>query len=489
MWIVRVRRSEKQLMTKIWGLGALLLSCGVGAMQFACSSGVDEGTGVVQNDHKMDDLIGSVPVNSKSLDGIGSLALIYNYNYPGGSAGYASTTQEFAGGPGAGGSNQGVGGNYPGVGGNYPGVGGNYPGVGGSGGYYPSFYPNCTGTLISKNSVLTSRSCAQMFEQTSYGYYTLQFAIGADPTQSSRRINVVDVEYAPALEGGTYPDIGVLHLAESVTNVATFPVSVMSDDMIGKPFAAVGFGNSDLTYRSGTRRAGSLTLHATSGLLYPLIFDSFDAFYDYVTSSGQWPIAYDSFSSGSGGASSGSAGSSARAGSGGGFDVAGAGGGFQSAGSGGWSSPGTAGGGGNDWYREYLQSVYDNTQLAPSEAYLGGALSDAQPCGADQGGPLVRKAQGQVRVFGVHSRNPFSGCEKGAVYARVTAEIKAFIDAAAQWTDPCNGLSTLGKCMGTNATRCSTVTEGKRRVVSFDCNLLNQVCVAPGTSEVTCTDK
>jgi len=115
-----------------------------------------------------------------------------------------------------------------------------------------------------------------------------------------------------------------------------------------------------------------------------------------------------------------------------------------------------------DWYRQYLQQQHDTTQLAPGEAYLGGTESDAQPCGADQGGPLVRKPQGAVRVFGVLSRTPLGGCAKGGVYAGITAETKAFIDAAVQWQDPCTGVSSAGTCAGSVATRCSTSGEGKR---------------------------
>jgi hypothetical protein len=225
-------------------------------------------------------------------------------------------------------------------------------------------------------------------------------------------------------------------------------------------------------------------------LLYPLIFDSFEAFYDYVVSSGQYPVGYDRVASGSGGASSADP-LPARGGAdvGGAFPSAGFGGAFPSAGSGGSIHSAGSGGGGNDWYRQYLQSVYDHTELLGGEAYLGGTANDAQPCGADAGGPIVRKAQGQVRVFGVFSRTPFSGCDKGAIYSGITTETKAFVDAAAQWQDPCAGLTTLGKCVGTSATRCSTNAEGKRRVVKFDCSLLNQVCVAPGNTEVACTDK
>jgi hypothetical protein len=343
--------------------------------------------------------------------------------------------------------------------------------------------------LISKSSVLTSRSCGQIFEQTFYGNSKLKFAIGADPAQASRRVDVVDVEYAPFLStsaGTFYPDIAVLHLGESINDVASFPVALLTDDLIGKPFAAVGFGNSDLRYQSGTRRAGSLTLQATSGQLYPLIFDSFEDFYAYATGHGYYPGTYAA--SGSGEGTTGGASSASTAGgppaAGGFFPTAGAAGATPSAGAG-------AGGGGgeNDWYRQYLQQQYDSTELAPAEAYLGGTDSDAQPCGADQGGPIVRKLQGQVRVFGVFSRTPLGGCEKGGVYASMTAETKAFVDQAAQWKDPCTNLTTNGKCVGTTATRCSTGNEGKRREVKFDCSLLNQVCVAPGNTEVTCTDK
>ncbi len=102
---------------------------------------------------------------------------------------------------------------------------------------------------------------------------------------------------------------------------------------------------------------------------------------------------------------------------------------------------------------------------------------------------MVRKLSGQVRVFGVFSHAPFYNCEKGGLYAGINAEAKAFIDAAAQWKDPCSGFTGPGKCVGTNATRCSTAAEGKRRLVKFDCSLLNQACIADGVSEVACTDK
>ncbi|HET7543627.1 MAG TPA: trypsin-like serine protease [Polyangiaceae bacterium] len=482
-------------MKKIWGVGALLLSCGVGLAQLACSAGKDEGIGPVGGAHKMDDLIGSVPVTSKSLDGIGSIGLVYDYSGYGGYGGYAGFVDA---GPSVGGSASAP----------VPARAGS-TGTAGSTSSQSPFYPQCTGTLISKNSVLTSRSCAQLFEQTQYyGYSSLKFVIGADATRSNRRIDVVDVEYAPAVSsngGSFYPDIAVLHLGESVSDVAAFPVALLTDDLIGKALAGVGFGNSDLRYQNGARRAGSLTLQATSGLLYPLLFGSFEDFYQYALSNGYYPGPYYAVD----GVATGTAGSAAGGfpgiggspsvppeGIGGAIPIpsAGTGGSFggspPSAGSAGiLVTAGFGGAGPNDWYRQYLQQQYDSVELGPGEAYLGGTNSDAQPCGADQGGPLVRKLQGQVRVFGVFSRTPLGSCDKGGVYAGIDTATQAFIDEAAQWVDPCAGFTGYGKCVGTTATRCSTVAEGKRRMVKFDCSLLNQVCVAPGISEVACTDK
>jgi len=426
----------------------------------------------------MEELIGGVPVNSASLDGIGSIGFAYGSGVGGGFSGASSAG----------------GGNAPATGGAF---GGAPPsaGAGGSGPSPSSFYAQCTGTLISKSSVLTSRSCGQLLEQSYYSG-TLKFAIGPDSTQPKRLVDVVDVEFAPADTSGggfTYPDIAVLHLGESVTDVTPFPVALLTDDLIGKQLASVGLGNNDLRYRFGTRRAGALTLRATSGLLYPAIFGSFDAFYQYEISGGYpyyppyggvggtsaLPVAIDAPLPAGGAIGVGGSGPTAGAG---GSPPGGGAAGFGAAGSGG------AAGGGGDWYREYLQQLYDNTALATGEAYLGGTDADAQPCGADVGGPIVRKLQNKVRVFGVFSRTPFRGCDKGGIYASITAATKAFIDAAAQWKDPCTGITANGACVGTTATRCSTVFEGKRRAVKLDCSLLNQVCVGGGTTEVACTD-
>ncbi len=465
-------------MKKIWGFGVVALWSGLGLTQLACSGGAQGSTEPEQVDPKMDELIGSVPVSSASLDGIGSIGYVYEFGAGGApssggapaggapaSGGFASGGFASSGAPplaaGAGGAGAGAGGASAGAGGACPGC-------------QTSFTALCTATLVSKNSVLTTRSCAAFFEQPYYYYQQrLKFAIGADSTQPKRLVDVVAVEYAPAsqVDGGS-PDIAVLHLGESVTDVAPFPVAPLTNDLIGKQLAGVGYGTSDLAYASGTRRAGAMTLRATSGPLYSAVFGSFDAFFDYVQNNGLFAYPPYGGSAGAGGGSAAGAGGGSAAGTG---AIAG--------------EAGSVEGGGDDWFRQYVQSQYDNTLLGAGESYFGGTDADAQPCNVDVGGPVVRKLQGKVRVFGVFSHTPFVNCTHGAVYASITSATKAFIDSAAQWKDPCTGLTSNGSCVGNVATRCSTFAEGTRRTVKFDCSLLDQACVGGGTTEVACTDK
>lgn len=450
-------------MKKIWGLGTLVVSCCVGLTQVACSGSGQSGGGGEQPEPRLDDLLGGVAVSSRSLDAVGALGIAYSYD-----GGFGSAGAPGAGAPSAGGASGAF---------SVAGAGGSTPGG--------SFSPSCTGTLISKNSVLTSRNCAWQFQSGYYGGRFV-FAMGANAYQPERIVDVVEVEFAPpAIDTSSgypvSPDLAVLHLAESITDVTPFKVALLGDDLLGKPLAVLGFGSSDLRYFSGgSRRAGALTLRSNGGLLYPLIFSDFEAFYQYSLNGG-----YPGYP-GAGGAV-GAAGAPSLP-----FDP----------GSGGQSSGGTAGalpiggsaptagsaGGGGDWYREYLLQQYNSVALEIGESYLGGTDSDAQPCGADQGGPLMRKQGGQVRVFGVFSRTPFGGCDKGAIAARITPAAKAFVDAAAQWTDPCGSTTANGQCTGNTAVRCSNQFEGKRRLVKFDCNLLAQVCVGGGFTEVACSD-
>jgi hypothetical protein len=311
------------------------------------------------------------------------------------------------------------------------------------------------------------------------------FAVGADPFASERHFEVVHVSYPAS------GDLAVVHLAEAVTGVTPFPLANLSANHVGQKFATLGYGSQTVPGNRGTRRAGALTLRGIEGRLYELAFGSFDEFFAFYSG---YP---------------GTGGAGGLGGYGGGYGGGGYGGsplpavdagtaGFAGAGgfpsedggsAGGWGgSAGSFGGsGGDDWIREQALQLYNGTLLEPTEAYAGGAEGDSQPCYGDEGGPLVRNVNGQVRLFGVMSRL-FVYCQRGAVYTRFTPELRDFVATALRWRDPCEGVSRLGHCVGAVAVRCTDRVEGERRVVRFDCNLLAQTCVSPPGSEVTCSD-
>jgi hypothetical protein len=335
--------------------------------------------------------------------------------------------------------------------------------------------------LIGPSAVLTSRSCASHFESgyyNPYGSSRFAFAVGADPYASGRHFEVVHISYPAS------GDLAVVHLAEAVTGVTPFPLAILGANHVGQKFATLGYGSQSAYGERSTRRAGALTLRGLEGRLYELAFGSFEEFFaDYSGYPGTGGVGGSGGFGGSGQSPPPPAVDAGTAG------FAGAGG-FPSEDGGGWGGGGwggSGGSGGEDWYREQALQLYNGTLLEPTEAYAGGAEGDAQPCHGDEGGPLARNVNGQVRLFGVMSRLVVY-CQRGAVYTRLTPELRDFVAEALRWRDPCEGVSRLGQCAGSVAVRCTDRAEGERRVVRFDCSLLAQTCVSPPGSEVTCSD-
>lgn len=456
-----------------WLMLCWVTSVGALAGAYGCSDG--PGDSPEQPDptpvDSVDALIGGVRVSSRSLDAVGALGFTYDYG-TGGTGGTGSfDAGPDSGGPQDAGSAMRANSTY------IDPDGGCYP----YGCYPPSFEPVCTGTLIGPTAVLTSRGCA------SYGggYYPIYpggrsrfvFAVGAEAAASERRIEVVHISYPPA------GDLAVVHLAEPVTGVNPFPLSNLNANHVGQKFAALGYGAQTQYGPRGTRRAGAVTLRGIEGRVYELAFGSFEAFFAYYAPH-PWPVPDGGFVD---------AGSPPPPPA---FD----GGGVEfDSGHPDFDSGPVPGDGGppdfdagfpdsGDWYREQLLAQYNETLLGPDEAYAGGAEGDAQPCHGDEGGPLARAVNGQVRVFGVMSRLPLYGCERGALYTRFTPELRQFVNEALRWQDPCDGATRLGHCEGSVAVRCAGPEEGERRAIRFDCGLLAQTCVSPPGSEVTCSD-
>ena len=87
---------------------------------------------------------------------------------------------------------------------------------------------------------------------------------------------------------------------------------------------------------------------------------------------------------------------------------------------------------------------------------------------------------------GIYSRDLV--CDFGAVYASFGPETVAFLEAARNWVDPCGGVTAKGSCDGDNATRCTTLAEGKRRLTVTDCSLFGQTCAVASDGTATCAD-
>ena len=339
--------------------------------------------------------------------------------------------------------------------------------------YYGGVQPFCSATLIAPETVVTARHCTEVFSSGYYG--EVVFSLGPDgynPRRSVRVVAETEVPRGPEMGFVGYGrDVGVLHLDEPITDVRVARLGDLTDRDIGRAFAMIGYGMRDNTGVFGTRRAGNGTLRARQGRIFELMFGSFENFRERQIDFGQYldlsRLAGSPFPSD------------------GGED-------FPSDGGVPFPDDGDGGPPIDDWYTEYLRGIYENTYLIPNyELWVGGARGDAQACHGDSGSPLTRSQGGRLTIYavtsgGVHS--PEMYCNYGAVYAALTGETLAAVDAARSWVDPCGDMNQLGVCEGDEAVRCTAALEGPRRVTRTDCSLLGQTCGVGYDGQVACVD-
>ena len=348
------------------------------------------------------------------------------------------------------------------------------------------FQYQCTAVLVTKNMALTARQCADGLVWGLREGGRAYFGIGPNAINAQRYVEVAEAELPPySPDKGTYNDVAVLHLDEEIEDIT--PVSWASVDAssIGQKLVAVGYGVQNQSGVTGTRRLGELTLRATSGRKWELIFGSFEAYFKWNTGADLpahcSPDVDDDAGvplpeAGTGGVG-GSAGKGGRGGSGG------------KGGVGGYPAP-------DDYlcqWAVYLRDSYENDRLENgSRFYAGGLAGEAQPCDGDGGGPLLRiDANGTLTVFGVlteglYSNSPNTQCDRGALYSWFDEAVLTFLDHAKGWVDPCGELSTTGQCSGTTAERCSGLGEGKRRKLSTDCSTIGLSCEPQNDGSVGC---
>lgn len=296
------------------------------------------------------------------------------------------------------------------------------------------FTPFCSGTLISPTMVLTAKHCL-----TDHDASQLAFLIGPNAFSPLEIAPARGTAVEPTLTGGVIgfgSDVGILHLAQPVTDVAPLPFAALTRDRIGTRLVALGYGvqNTNLTF--GTRQSGSMTLRALNGSVFAAIFGTFDNFLKNGA-----PRLFPELNP-------------------------------------------------NDPAQlAQLHQEFDNTLLLDSiEGWFGGAAGDAQACTGDGGGPVTARVNTQTTVFGVSSWGFGANATctlDGSAYATMNPVSLDFID----YETHCPLIPRAGTCDGlTVAVRCANPNEGGRRELRTDCGELGQICGTDENGALGCID-
>lgn len=291
----------------------------------------------------------------------------------------------------------------------------------------------CTGTLIAPTLVLTAKHCALQLDDGTVGRNYLltdvgsvSFAIGHDSTAPRRAVTVKRTDMASLNVGGIGygADVAVYTLDEAITEVDPLPVSpaFLTEADVGKAFVAIGYGVRDRAGSSGRRTMGNITLSMLEGLPYEAAFGDYESFAAYYAAALGRTLSWQE--------------------------------------------------------EEEVRAIYSQPLLSGYEVFFGAKDGDAQACSGDSGGPLLRKVDGKLTVFGVASWVPSkserSPCSRGAIYATFGPSVRELF--AEMSHDACGDVPVAGQCDGNTAVRCISSEEGTPRVTRTNCEDLDQAC-------------
>jgi hypothetical protein len=259
----------------------------------------------------------------------------------------------------------------------------------------------------------------------------LRFLIGPNAVEPRRVVPVRAVARETMVVGsmaGLGSDIAVMHLAEPVLDAPLVAYAPFEDFPIGQRFSVVGYGFRNNDEDFGARLAGSVSLRGTTGLIFEILFGSYERFLT--------------------------------------------------------AAPGLVG---FEQDPESLREAYENERLLDGyEALLGAQTLDANACVGDSGGPIIGRKDNRSIVYGVTSWGYGADdqvCALGGVGAMLGPAAIEFVDREAA----CPMIPAEGACEGDVAVNCTG--EGRSWVPErIDCAEEGFICSFDEDGYAGCAD-
>lgn len=295
--------------------------------------------------------------------------------------------------------------------------------------------PFCTATLIAPEVVLTAKHCAiQLADPSVPGSVntpftqlgTVYFAVGADASAPKRQVKATDIVLANLDVGGIGygSDVAAYRLEAPITDIEPLPVAAapLAQADVGTAFVGIGYGVRDRAQSSGLRTMGNVTLSMLEGKAYEAAFGDVGAYLSHYGEALGRPLTPEE-------------------------DAA-------------------------------LRQRFETPLLSTYEAFFAAKEGDAQLCSGDSGGPLLRKVDGKLSVFGVASWVPSKverdPCSRGVVYATFGTAARELVDGVL--ATACGDVPVAGRCEGAVAVRCVSMDEGTPRITRTRCDDVDQTC-------------